>query len=98
MIIDISFAETNSTMSVTLSDGGSFTTELTEDSSEFSAEFGSEEHPAYVGAYEVDPDFSGISLACENRYMTQDVTVNPIQVETVSNTGGGYTVYIGGIV
>lgn len=52
----------------------------------------------YTGAYDVDPDFDGTVLATTNRYMTDDVTVNPIQVESVSNPAGGRTVYIGGVI
>ena len=52
----------------------------------------------YTGAYEVDPDFTGTTLVTTNRYMTDDVTVNPIQVESVSNPAGGRTVYIGGVI
>lgn len=50
----------------------------------------------YTGEYEIAPDFTGTTLNTANRYMTDDVTVNPIQVESVSNLSGGVTVYIGG--
>ena len=52
----------------------------------------------YTGEYTVDPDFNGITLQTRQKYMNDNVTVNPIQVESVSNIGGGRTVYIGGII
>ena len=52
----------------------------------------------YTGAYIIDPDFGGQVLQTRQKYMTDNVTVNPIQVESVSNTSGGRTVYIGGII
>lgn len=52
----------------------------------------------YTGEYTVDPDFDGVVLPTKNLQMLDDVTVNPIKVETVSNIGGGYTVFIGGII
>ena len=51
----------------------------------------------YTGAYNVKPDFNGTILETENKIMTDDVTVEPIEVARVSNTSGGTTVYIGGI-
>ena len=52
----------------------------------------------YTGSYIIDPDFEGQVLQTRQKYMTDNVTVNPIQVESVSNTSGGRTVYIGGII
>ena len=52
----------------------------------------------YTGEYIIDPDFDGQVLQTRQKYMTDNVTVNPIQVEAVSNTSGGKTVYIGGII
>ena len=52
---------------------------------------------SYTGAYNVKPDFNGTILETENKIMTDDVTVEPIEVARVSNTSGGTTVYIGGI-
>ena len=51
----------------------------------------------YKGAYNVKPDFYGTTLETESKFMTDDVTVEPIEVARVSNTSGGTTVYIGGI-
>lgn len=53
---------------------------------------------AYTGEYSVNPDFEGKVLKTKNLQMTDNVTVNPIQVESVSNLSGGRTVYIGGII
>lgn len=50
----------------------------------------------YDGAYSVDPLFTQQVLATENKYMTNDVTVNAINVSYVSNPQGGETAYIGG--
>lgn len=52
----------------------------------------------YEGDYTVSPDFEGVTLETTNKTLTDDITVSPIQVETVSNTSGGNTVYIGGII
>ena len=52
----------------------------------------------YTGSYTIDPDFDGQVLQTRQKYMTDNVTVNPIQVESVSNIEGGRTVYIGGII
>lgn len=52
----------------------------------------------YAGEYEVNPDFDGVILPTMNKTLTQNISVNPIQVESVSNLSGGRTVYIGGII
>lgn len=52
----------------------------------------------YDGAYEVDPDFDGVVLPTASKTLTRNISVNPIQVESVSNLSGGRTVYIGGII
>ena len=54
--------------------------------------------PAYEGEYEVDPMFTKQTLATKDLRMTDDVTVNAIEVQTVSNPSGGNTVYIGGLI
>lgn len=54
--------------------------------------------PVYTGATEVDPDFAGVVLETAHKIVLSDITVNPIQVESVSNPQGGRTVYIGGII
>lgn len=52
----------------------------------------------YEGQTRVEPDFDGVTLETDHKYLLSDITVNPIQVESVSNTSGGRTVYIGGII
>lgn len=52
----------------------------------------------YPGPYVVDPAFSEQILETRNKVMTDDVTVNPIEVSRTSNPAGGITVYIGGII
>lgn len=52
----------------------------------------------YTGAVDISPDFDGVILATAHKLVTDDIIVAPIQVENVSNTSGGVTVYIGGIV
>lgn len=52
----------------------------------------------YDGDYIVAPDFDGKTLPTTNKTLIQDVTVKPIEVQVVSNTAGGKTVYIGGII
>ena len=54
--------------------------------------------PTYTGQTTVDPDFEGTVLETAQKIVLTDITVNPIQVESVSNPMGGRTVYIGGIV
>lgn len=54
--------------------------------------------PVYTGETTVEPDFDGTVLMTAQKVMTQNITVNPIQVESVSNPTGGRTVYIGGII
>ena len=53
---------------------------------------------AYEGPYTLDPDFDGVTLPTKNKTMRDDVTVNPIEVARVSNSAGGTTIYIGGII
>ena len=50
----------------------------------------------YTGDYIVDPDFATQMLETKEKYMLDDVTVNPIEVARVSNPAGGRTIYIGG--
>lgn len=54
--------------------------------------------PVYTGATTVEPDFDGTVLMTAQKVVNQNITVNPIQVESVSNPMGGRTVYIGGII
>lgn len=50
----------------------------------------------YTGDYIVDPDFATQILETKEKFMLDDVTVNPIEVARVSNPAGGRTIYIGG--
>lgn len=50
----------------------------------------------YTGDYIVDPNFATQMLETKEKYMLDDVTVNPIEVARVSNPAGGRTIYIGG--
>ena len=52
----------------------------------------------YRGAYLVEPDFTEQTLCTKNKKMLNDVTVNAIEVQRVSNESGGRTVYIGGLI
>ena len=54
--------------------------------------------PTYTGAYDVDPKFFAQKLATNGKKMRDDVTVEAIEVQRVSNTSGGRTVYIGGLI
>ena len=54
--------------------------------------------PEYDGEYIVDPSFDEQILETKDQRMTDDVTVNAIMVNTVSNPSGGNTVYIGGLI
>lgn len=54
--------------------------------------------PVYTGATTVKPDFNGTVLETAQKTVLSNITVNPIQVESVSNPMGGRTVYIGGII
>lgn len=54
--------------------------------------------PVYTGETTVNPDFVGTVLMTAQKVVAQNITVNPIQVESVSNPTGGKTVYIGGII
>ena len=51
----------------------------------------------YSGDYDVSPDFTGKTLDTANKTLTDNITVKPIDVQTMSNSSGGLTVYIGGI-
>ena len=46
----------------------------------------------------VKPDFVGTVLMTANKVVLNNVTVEPIEVQTVGNLSGGNTVYIGGII
>lgn len=52
----------------------------------------------YRGDYIVEPDFTEQVLATKNKMLTDNVKVSAIEVQRVSNTSGGRTVYIGGLI
>lgn len=52
----------------------------------------------YRGAYAVKPGFTEQVLATKNKMLTDNVKVSAIEVQRVSNTSGGRTVYIGGLI
>lgn len=54
--------------------------------------------PTYTGETDIKPDWDGATLMTANKVMTKNITVEPIEVQTVSNLSGGNTVYIGGII
>ena len=54
--------------------------------------------PVYTGETTVNPDFIGKVLQTAQKTVISNITVNPIQVESVSNIQGGRTAYIGGII
>lgn len=54
--------------------------------------------PVYTGETTVKPDFVGTVLMTANKVVLNNVTVEPIEVQTVGNLSGGNTVYIGGII
>ena len=55
----------------------------------------SEVLPYYTGEYEVDPTFSSHTLETKNKSMSDDVTINAIAVQSVTNPSGGNTIFIG---
>jgi hypothetical protein len=56
------------------------------------------DYEPYTGPYDISPNFEGITIATANRYLSNNITILPIQVDSVSNTSGGRTVFIGGII
>lgn len=54
--------------------------------------------PTYQGQTTVTPDFEGTVLETAQKIVLTDITVNPIQVSRTSNSSGGTTVYIGGLI
>lgn len=49
---------------------------------------------AYKGDYDVTPKVGEQVLPTKDKYMVDDVTINPVPIFEVSNTSGGNTVYI----
>ncbi len=55
--------------------------------------------PLYQGPYEVEPKVEeSVVLSTKGKRMRENVVVDPIEITRVSNTAGGTTVYIGGII
>lgn len=53
-------------------------------------------HTQYTGTYTVTPNTRGTVLDTDNKVLEQDVTVESIPLQSVSNGAGGNTVTIGG--
>ena len=51
----------------------------------------------YRGEYEVNPSFEPQTLPTENKFLSQNITIDAIVVSRVTNPAGGRTVYIGGV-
>lgn len=51
----------------------------------------------YDGPYTVTPDFETQELATKDKFLKDNVTVDPIVVARVENPAGGKTIFIGGI-
>ena len=56
------------------------------------------ESELYKGDYEIEPSFDRQQLPTKAKTMTDDLTVEAIEVQRVSNAAGGRTVYIGGLI
>jgi hypothetical protein len=52
-------------------------------------------YPLYSGPYDATPTVDGMTLATKRRSLSEDVTVEPIPIGSVSNASGGRTVTIG---
>jgi len=52
-------------------------------------------YPMYGGPYEATPTVDGLTLATRRRSMSDDVSIEPIPIGSVSNASGGRTVTIG---
>lgn len=53
---------------------------------------------AYGGPYTVNAAFEEQRLATKGKSMSDDVTINAIQVSRTTNPSGGKTIYIGGLI
>lgn len=51
----------------------------------------------YDGPYTVTPDFETQELATKDKFLKDNVAVDPIAVARVENPAGGKTIFIGGI-
>lgn len=52
-------------------------------------------YPMYEGPYDATPTVNGLTLATRRRSMSEDVSIEPIPIGSVSNASGGRTVTIG---
>lgn len=57
-----------------------------------------DEKQHYQGTYTIDPKFFTQTLETTDKIMDEDVVVNPIEISRTTNSSGGKTVYIGGII
>ena len=64
----------------------------------FEVEVDSSGYGTYKGDYVVDPDWDAQKLDTKNKKLSDDITVNAIELQRVSNAAGGCTVYIGGLI
>jgi len=52
-------------------------------------------YPMYEGPYDATPTVDGLTLATRRRSMSEDISIEPIPIGSVSNASGGRTVTIG---
>lgn len=52
----------------------------------------------YEGEYEVDPKFYNQQLGTRGKNLSDNINVHAIEVSRVPNSGGGKTVFIGGVI
>lgn len=52
-------------------------------------------YPMYEGPYDATPTVDGLTLPTRRRSMSEDVSIEPIPIGSVSNDSGGRTVTIG---
>lgn len=64
----------------------------------FEVEVDSSGYGTYKGDYVIDPDWDTQKLDTKNKKLNDDITVNAIELQRVSNAAGGCTVYIGGLI
>lgn len=48
----------------------------------------------YDGSYEVTPTVKGLTMETKDKYMLNDVDIQPIPIFKVGNNSGGKTIYI----
>ena len=52
-------------------------------------------YPMYEGPYDATPTVDGLTLATRRRSMSEDISIEPIPIGSVSNASGGRNVTIG---